>query len=88
VPFIEPCFCSAIVQGYNDQEGHLGEGDSSRDEKEGDGDYRRWVWERCSPGREYKGSLPPHLEVRALLSSGYLSSALLTYSSDRESPTS
>ncbi|KAG0664955.1 hypothetical protein C6P46_000581 [Rhodotorula mucilaginosa] len=62
VPFIEPCFCSAIVQGYNDQEGHLGEGDSSRDEKEGDGDYRRWVWERCSPGREYKGSLPPHLE--------------------------
>ena len=88
MPFIEPCFCSAIVQGYNDQEGHLGEGDSSRDEKEGDGDYRRWVWERCSPGREYKGSLPPHLEVRALLSSGYLSSALLTPSGDRDSPMS
>ncbi|GAA5976903.1 hypothetical protein JCM10908_005670 [Rhodotorula pacifica] len=66
VPYIEPCFCSAIIRGYNDHEGYAGTGLEDEKTKEGeageDEAYRRWVWERCSPGREYRGSLPPHLE--------------------------
>lgn len=65
VPYVEPAFCSAIVRGYNDEEGVAASRSATSSEKEGEeGDYRRWVWERCSPGRPYRGSLPPNLEVR------------------------
>lgn len=61
VPYIEPCFCSAIVQGYNDHEGRS-EAVAKGEKEEGEG-YRKWVWDRCAPGKEYRGRMPPHLEV-------------------------
>lgn len=62
LPFVEPCFCNALVQGVNDGEWPKGGEGERREEGEV---YRKWVWERCCPGLEYTGELPPRLEVSA-----------------------
>lgn len=59
LPYLEPCFTSAIVEGVND----LGWEGLTKEEKEGNEGYRKWVWERCCPGLEFTGELPPRLEV-------------------------
>lgn len=69
LPYLEPCFTSAIVEGVNDLGwsglgGKEGEGEQlTKEEKEGNEGYRKWVWERCCPGLEFTGELPPRLEV-------------------------
>ncbi|BGP14657.1 hypothetical protein JCM10213_001633 [Rhodosporidiobolus nylandii] len=57
VPFLEPTYASALVQGVNDA-GEWEEGGKGRESEE----YRRWIWERCCPGMQFEGELPPFLE--------------------------
>ena len=66
IPFVEPCYTSAIVRGVNDRASSAEPGGSERGEE--GVEYRRWVWERCCPGLEFTGELPPALEVRPLSS--------------------
>lgn len=51
--FLEPCYTSAIVRGVSDVSW---EGESEEE-------YKRWVWDRCSPQLKYDGEYPPSLEV-------------------------
>ncbi|ORY82362.1 hypothetical protein BCR35DRAFT_303763, partial [Leucosporidium creatinivorum] len=69
VPYLEPCFTGAIVMGVNDGGWRGGEGDGegageewTKERKEESWEYRKWVWERCCPGLEFTGELPPRLE--------------------------
>lgn len=57
VPFVEPCYANVLVKGFNDEDG------LALAEKDGEA-YRRWVWERCCPGKRDQGTFPPQLEVR------------------------
>ncbi|KAM0788079.1 hypothetical protein ACM66B_001249 [Microbotryomycetes sp. NB124-2] len=57
VPYVEPCLANAIVKGVNDEGArHLSEYDAKDD------DRKRWVWERCCPGLDFTGLMPPSLE--------------------------
>lgn len=70
IPFVEPCYTSAIVRGVNDGGWSEGLGESERAwggvEVRDRVEYRRWVWERACPGLEFGGELPPALEVGPL----------------------
>jgi hypothetical protein len=64
VPFVEPCYTSAIVKGVNDQGWKQGLDAQAiaLDGVEGPR-YRQYVWDRCCPGLDFTGDLPPVLEV-------------------------
>jgi hypothetical protein len=62
IPFLEPAYATALVKGYND----AGEWEGVDKDGRGGEAYRRWVWERCCPGMDYTGEVPPSLEVRPL----------------------
>ncbi|GAA5900788.1 hypothetical protein JCM5296_004895 [Sporobolomyces johnsonii] len=64
VPFLEPAFANAIVQGYNDEgdwREELGEKAKDADERQSTA-YKKWVWDRSCPGMEFREALPPNLE--------------------------
>lgn len=75
----EPCYSNAIIKGVNDLEGRelartelegVVEGkEVTEGQIEGTKAYRRWIWDRCCPGLEFTGVLPPCLEVRSALRS-------------------
>lgn len=56
IPYLEPCYTSAIISGVNDDEFNSFPTSSI--------EYAESIWSRCCPGMEFSGQLPPLLEVR------------------------
>jgi hypothetical protein len=81
IPFLEPCYCNSVVQGFNDR--NPSEQDISEKGKEVEGreseEYKRWIWSKCSSGAEYEGMMPHPLEV----SLSFPTSAMRCRSTDR-----
>ncbi|KAH8920723.1 hypothetical protein BT69DRAFT_1321257 [Atractiella rhizophila] len=62
IPFLEPCYPTAIVRGINDTDF------KGKDKKGDEESYKKWLWERCSPGvGELFGNGVPELEGVAML---------------------